>query len=566
MRRIISLRKRYQAFGRGTIDFLYPENRKVLAFVRQYGDERILVIANLSRFSQHALLDLSAYAGQVPVELFGRTEFPNVTDQPYPVMLGPHAFYWFSMEPQRIDLGQLSPMPELSLRDRDLERVLPAYLRGQRWFGARSRRIKDATVVDAVPIADAALKIVEVQYQTGDPDTFAVPLCPNGDGRIVDAMGESSFNHLLLEAIGRRRRFHGRVGDVIALPTPQLTRLRGVDDDLAPRLGTAEQTNNSVIFGERLILKLFRRVETGDHPDLEVSRFLTDVGFPNIAPVAGTVLYRRDRKNTAALAMLQAYVPNQGDGWNHALTELTADGAAIERYRPFAELIGRRTAEMHLALASRPDDPHFAPEPTHMPDARSVYQSIRSLSTQVLALLRERIGRLPAAAHDDAAAVLSGWDRLHERRLRGLIGRPVSARRIRCHGDYHLGQLLFTGADFIVIDFEGEPARPLRERRLKRWALKDVAGMLRSFAYASQVANVAHGPEWAQATGDAFMRAYQETAAGAPFLPANPEERDLLLDAMLIEKALYELRYELDHRPDWVTIPLRGLRELAERE
>ena len=566
MRRLIGLRKRHLAFGRGTIDFLYPENRKVLAFVRHYGDERILVVANLSRFSQHAQLDLSAFNGQVPVELFGRTEFPPVGDQPYPVMLGPHAFYWFSMEPQRIDLGQLSPMPELSLHDRELERALPAYLRGQRWFGGRSRRIKDVTIVDAVPILDAELKIVDVQYQTGDPDTYAVPLGPNGDGRIVDAMGEPAFNHLLLEAIGRRRRFHGRVGDVIALPTTQLPRLRGVDDDLAPRLGTAEQTNNSVIFGERLILKLFRRVESGEHPDLEMSRFLTDVGFPNIAPVAGTVLYRRDRKHTSALAMLQAYVPNQGDAWTHALTELSADGSATERYRPYAELIGRRTAEMHLALASRPDDPDFAPEPTHMHDARSVYQSIRSLSTQVLPVLRERIARLPAAAHDDAAAVLSGWDRLHERRLRALIGRSIRARRIRCHGDYHLGQLLFTGGDFIVIDFEGEPARPLRERRLKRWALKDVAGMLRSFAYAGQASNVPHGPEWAAATGDAFMDAYLETAAGAPFLPATHEERDVLLGAMLIEKALYELRYELDHRPDWVTIPLRGLRELAERE
>jgi maltose alpha-D-glucosyltransferase / alpha-amylase len=564
MRRLIGLRKRYQAFGRGTIEFLHPENRKVLAFTRQYGDERILVVANLSRFSQHALLDLSAFAGQVPVELFGRTEFPVASDQPYPVMLGPHAFYWFSLEPQRIDLGQLSPVPELTLEETTLARALPAYLRGQRWFGGRSRRIKDVQVIDSVPIADAVLKIVDVQYQTGDGDTFAMPLCPNGEGRIVDALGEPSFNHLLLEAIARRRRFRGRNGDVIALPTTHLPRLRGVDDDLAPRLASAEQTNNSVIFGERLILKLFRRVESGQHPDLEMSRFLTDVGFPNIATVAGTVAYRRDRKQTAALAMLQAYVPNQGDAWSHALNELRADGDAIERYQPFAELMGRRTAEMHLALASRPDNRDFAPEPTLMPDARSVYQSIRSLSTQVLPLLRQRMAHVPAAACPDADVVLSSWDRVHER-LRGLITRPISARRIRCHGDYHLGQVLFTGGDFVIIDFEGEPARPLRERRLKRWALKDVAGMLRSYAYAGQAADVPYGPEWAVATGQAFLRSYLDAAAGAPFLPASADERELLMDAMLIEKALYELRYELDHRPDWVHIPLRGLRELAER-
>src|SRR5215470_11783072 len=179
MRRIIGLRKRYQAFGRGTIEFLHPENRKVLAFVRQYGDERILVIANLSRFSQFAHLDLSAYAGQVPVEVFGRIEFPPVGDPPYQVMLGPHAFYWFSLEPQRVDLGQLRPMPELSVRDRELERVLPAYLRGQRWFGGRSRRTNDVHVSDSVSIADTVLKLVDVRYQTGDAELYALPLCPN---------------------------------------------------------------------------------------------------------------------------------------------------------------------------------------------------------------------------------------------------------------------------------------------------------------------------------------------------------------------------------------------------
>jgi maltose alpha-D-glucosyltransferase/alpha-amylase len=563
MRRIIGLRKRFRAFGQGTIEFLHPDNRKVLAFVRQHGEERILVIANLSRFSQFAQLDLSAYGGQVPVELFGRIEFPACGEQPYQVMLGPHAFYWFALEPQRVDLGTLMPMPALSLRDAELERALPAYLRGQRWFGGRSRRINDVKVVDSVGVADTELKVVEVQYQAGDADTYAIPLCPDGDGRIVDALGETAFNHLLLEAIVRRRRFRGRTGDVVALPTPQLARLRG-GDELVPRLGTAEQTNNSVIFGERLIMKLYRRLEDGLQPDLELTRFLTEVGFPNVPPMAGAVLYRRDRRRTAALAMLQAYIPNQGDAWTHALTELAGDGGAADRYRPFAEMVGRRTAEMHLALASRSDDAAFAPEATSMQDSRSVYQSIRSLSGQVLPVLRDRMGQVPESACADAERVLGSWSHLHDR-LRGLIGHPVSACRIRCHGDYHLGQLLFTGGDFFIIDFEGEPSRPLRERRLKRWALKDVAGMLRSYAYVGEASGMPDGPAWARAVGEIFLVSYLATAAGAPFLPGSPAERELLLDAMLIEKALYELRYELDHRPDWVHIPLRGLCELAER-
>ena len=563
MKRLIGLRKRYQAFGRGTIEFLHAENRKVLAFIRQHGEERILVVANLSRFSQFCQLDLSAHAGMVPIELFGSTEFPPIGDQPYWVMLGPHAFYWFSLEPQRVEPSQLVQTPELSLRDAQLQRALPAYLAQQRWFGARSRKIKEVTVADTVPIANAVLKVADVTYQTGDAETYALPLCSNGDGEVVDALSEPAFNHLLLEAIARRRRFKGAAGDVVTLPTPHLARLRSDDDDLAPRLSTAEQTNNSVIFGERLILKLFRKVEDGVQPDLEMSHFLTEAGFPNIAVLAGAALYRRDRGRNAVLAMLQAYVPNQGDAWSHALGELSADGV-IERYRPFAGLLGRRTAEMHLALASRPDDPAFAPDPTLSGDARSVYQSIRSMAVQVLPLVRQRLDRLSDAAGGDAELVLDSWERLHER-LRRLLNRPISARRIRCHGDYHLGQVLFTGGDFVVIDFEGEPSRPLRERRLKRWALKDVAGMLRSFAYAGLAAEAHQGEAWAAAAGESFLQAYVETAAGAPFLPRDVDERELLLDVMLIEKALYELRYELNHRPQWVHIPLRGLADLVRR-
>jgi maltose alpha-D-glucosyltransferase / alpha-amylase len=563
-KRLIGLRKRYQAFGRGTIEFLHPENRKVLAFVRKHGQERILLVANLSRFAQFAQLDLSANAGMVPVELFGRTEFPQIGDQPYPMMLGPHTFFWFSLEPQRVEPGDGAPAPALSVRDAELRRVLPAYLAHQRWFGARTRKIKDVEIVDTVPIANAVLKVAEVTYQTGEGETYALPLSSDGGGpgSVVDALQLPEFNHQLLEAIARRRRFRGRAGDVVTLPTPHLARLRSGDDELVPQLSSMEQTNNSVIFGERLILKLFRKVEDGIQPDLEMSRFLTEVGFPNIAVLAGAALYRRDRKRNAVLAMLQAYVPNQGDAWSHALNELAADGSIVDRYRPYAALLGQRTAELHLALASRPDDPAFRPEPTLSGDARSAYQSVRALAGQVLPLVRQRLESLDEEAGGDAEVLLDSWERLH-RRLRRLLDRPIAAQRIRCHGDYHLGQLLFTGGDFVIIDFEGEPSRPLRERRLKRWAMKDVAGMLRSFAYAGLVSGSAEGEGWSSAASEEFLRAYTDTAEGAPFLPRDAEERELLLDAMLIEKSLYELRYELDHRPDWVYIPLKGLVSLV---
>jgi maltose alpha-D-glucosyltransferase/alpha-amylase len=508
---------------------------------------------------------MRSYEGLIPVELFGRTEFPRIGELPYLVTLGPHAFYWFSLEPARVELSVDGRAPQLSLSDAELTQTLPRYLGSQRWYGAKSRRIKEVKVVDSVPVAPAEVKLVEAVYDDGDPRTYVLPLAATSDGRIVDAVGEPDFNQQLLDAIARRRRFHGAHGDIIALPTSELSRLRGGADELVPRAAAAEQSNNSVIFGERLILKLFRQLEDGINPELEMCRFLTDVRFPNIAPVAGALLYRRGPEHTATLAMLQAYVPNQGDGWSHALDELAGgDGHAIECYLPFATLLGQRTAEMHQALASNSSNPDFTPEPTSMLDARSIYQSIRSLLSPVLESLRQRLPGLAGEERADAEGVLAAEERLYEQ-LRGLLNRPISARRIRCHGDYHLGQVLFTGGDFVVIDFEGEPDRPLRERRLKRWALKDVAGMLRSFDYAAAAAGVSFGREWVRRVGEVFLEAYFETAGGAPFLPASRAEEELLLNVMLLEKALYELRYELDHRPDWVRIPLRGLRELAWR-
>jgi maltose alpha-D-glucosyltransferase / alpha-amylase len=564
MRRLVALRKRHPAFGRGSIEFIYPDNRKILAFVRQLADQRILVVANLSRFAQFVNLDLEEYRGMVPVELFGRTEFPPVGDGPYPMTLGPHSFFWFSLELARIESIDVEiPQPRLSLDDRQLERALPLYLVGQRWFRGKTRVVKEVEVVDTIPMAHARLKLVELRYREGDPDTYALPLAPDGEGGVVDALTEPGFNALLLEAIAQRRRFRGRRGDLLALPTQHLARLRSSDHRLDPRLSSAEQSNNSVVFGERLILKLFRRLESGVNPDLEVSRFLTERRFPNVAPVAGALLYRWGRDQAATLAMLQAYVPNQGDAWSHALDELASeDVGAIERYVPFAELLGRRTAEMHLALASAPKDPAFAPEPTTMLDARSAYQSIRSLAVQVFQTLRRQVPGMAGEDRADAEDVMAVEEHLH-RRLRALLETPISARRIRCHGDYHLGQLLFTGGDFVIVDFEGEPARPLAERRLKRWAMRDLAGMLRSFDYAAEAAGVGFAREWARRTSLAFTDAYWEAAGDAVFVPTTSEERDLLMDVLQIEKALYELRYELDNRPAWVRIPLRGLLSLV---
>jgi maltose alpha-D-glucosyltransferase/alpha-amylase len=278
--------------------------------------------------------------------------------------------------------------------------------------------------------------------------------------------------------------------------------------------------------------------------------------------------------------VLTGYVPNQGDAWQFTLDQLAefysqsqgGHSPDVGRYLEAAALLGKRTAELHRALASDPDDPAFAPEPTSVMDQRSFYQGARGLCSQAFALLRSQLERLP---EDVAARGKELVTREPEvlRILHTVLEHPVSAQRIRTHGDYHLGQVLFTGQDFVIIDFEGEPARSLSERRLKRWALRDVAGMLRSFDYASQAARrsrpeaatlEAPASRWVDAVSNAFLQSYTVTAAGAPFMPATPEESEWLLRCLLVEKALYELGYELNSRPDWVSIPVGGLNRLMQ--
>ncbi|MFZ0217740.1 MAG: alpha-amylase family glycosyl hydrolase, partial [Candidatus Dormiibacterota bacterium] len=567
MRRLISLRKAHPAFGRGSFSLVAGENRRVLAFIREYDGEQILVVANLSRYVQFAELDLSDHAGMTPVELFGRTEFPPIGELPYLFTLGPHNFYWFSLEQVRPYEVVPESAPALSFDERELQRALPSYLTRQRWFGGRTRTQRETAIVDSITVGAARIKLAEVRYTEGDPETYLLALLRNLEGDVEDALGDIEFNRFLLDAIRRRRRFRGRGGDLIALPSPMLRRLPA-DGDLTPSIQRREQSNTSVMFGDRLIMKVFRRLEEGINPDLEVSRFLTDRGFPHVPAVAGALLYRGGPGRTAGLAMVTSYVPNQGDAWESFVREL-ADSPEWEPDRDLhlANLLGQRTGELHLALASDQADPEFRPEPTTQMAARSTYQSVRTQITQTMQLLERQRATLPEGLQDLAGEILAGEAAFHEE-LRGLLGRHITATRIRCHGDYHLGQVLFTGADFVIVDFEGEPARPLAERRLKRWAARDVTGMLRSFAYAGEAAmglGASDAPRaWARNMAAEFEAAYLATTAGAHFQPADPDEYRLLRSVMLLEKTLYELRYELDHRPDWAGIPLHGLAELLD--
>jgi maltose alpha-D-glucosyltransferase / alpha-amylase len=654
MKRIVALRKRHRAFGRGTLELLRPENRKVLAYVRAYESEQILCVANLSRFLQAVELDLSKWKGLVPVELFSSNEMPVVGDAPYFLTLGPHSFYWFSLQPRATPMlssdGQQAAIsiPEIRVagdwesalvgpaKER-LENVLLGYVRNRRWFAGKARRLKSAEISDLIPVPGAVggayLAALVISYAEGDPDTYQLPLAyanpaeaphiierwphsaiawlrvfgEEGRGLLYDALGPPAFAEAVLGAVARRRRATGGKGMLVGSTTRAFARLRGAETvRLEAALSVAEQSNNSVVFGERLILKVFRRLEEGVNPELEVGRFLTEkTNFTQIAPLAGSLEYRREDAEPVSLAVLQGYVPNQGDAWQYTLNTLShflhgpevldtqppamptnvlqasagelPDVAArtIGAYLDSARLLGRRTAELHAALASDPDDPAFAPERISQQDQRSIYQSMSGLSMRSTDLLRSQLNKLPQDAREEARRVLELEPRIATI-LRSFLSRRLTTTRIRVHGDYHLGQVLYTGHDFVIIDFEGEPTRTLYERRLKRLALRDVAGMLRSFDYAAHVGLqsdqidaaarpklVSWGDFWSTCVSVAFLKSYLATAGKASFVPQTSEDLDLQLTTMLLEKALYELRYELNMRPDWVHIPLKGILEVV---
>ncbi|MFH1724315.1 MAG: maltose alpha-D-glucosyltransferase [Elusimicrobiota bacterium] len=669
-KRLIALRKRCPSLSRGTIEFLRPENRKVLAFVRRLADETILVVANLSRFVQCVELDLSQFKDMVPVEMFGQTEFPPIGELPYFVTLGPHSFYLFSVEKIEAavpfaDAGKTagSKPPELACDGfgslfagkglTAFERILPGYLNRQRWFGAKSRGLKSVRVSDVIamprgpraapagPGAEPArLALVEAVCREGEPDTYILPLAlawgerarglagdrpkaviatlrhGEDEGILYDASLEREFCLSLLSAMEKRRRLKGTRGSMLAVSNKAFRALRGdPKKTLEPELLGAEQSNTSIVFGDRFIMKIIRRLERGVSPELEIGRFLARKGgFPHAAPLAGWLEYQEDGR-TASVAVLQGAVKNAGDAWRFSLDALgqyfervlasfseserpgpqsppeparplpdalfaeapTEATALIGPYLDEAVLLGRRTAEMHVALSSG-DDEAFMPEPFTDFFRKSVYHGMVSQASEALRILRQRLRTIPEDIRGDAVRV-AGMERAIRNRFREIRDRRITAMLTRCHGDYHLGQVLRSGNDFVIIDFEGEPARSVTTRRLKRSPLKDVAGMLRSFDYAAYAALTAGvegaviRPEdaghlmtwarfWSDRVGAAFLSAYREAAGGGSFLPKDLAEFKTLLDLHLLEKAFYELRYEINNRPAWAHIPVRGILRL----
>jgi trehalose synthase-fused probable maltokinase len=504
-------------------------------------------------------------------------------------------------------------------------------LRFLRWFRGKARQIAAIEVKDVVRVGrgkpGGAFVFLAVTYREGDPELYVLPLVPDAgtggatgpgaslieiedrDGRrlgaLSDGLTDPAFQALLLATIIRPERWRGAASEVTGAPEEAGRRLGRGADLPPPAAAAGEQSNTSVVYGEQAILKLYRRLEPGTNPDLEIGRYLDARGFRNVARVLGALEWRRGGE-TYTLGLLGEYVPRAVDGWRQALAacdrylesaralgsgvappaappllggrepEATpAVREALGAYPEAVELLGRTTAELHIALASGATEPDFVPEPHTPASRRALHEAIETLARGVFALLRARFGELPADVQGQARAALAVEDQIRGR-LQSFLAAPLASLRIRCHGDYHLGQVLHTGTDFIVLDFEGEPARPLGERRAKQSPLRDAAGMLRSFHYAAAagLANRAPGPEpvtrlepwarfWSASLARRFIEAYVARLASVPAFAWSPAELALLLEVHLLEKALYEIAYELNNRPDWVRIPLAGLLELV---
>jgi maltose alpha-D-glucosyltransferase/alpha-amylase len=655
MRRLLALRKKWRALGEGRCEFLQPDNRRILSYILRYNEETVLVVANLSRFVQPVELDLSAHAHTTPVELFGRTEFPAVSDKPYFLTLGPHSFFWFSLEPRfaRADLSSGEPSRRtlhvahdwrevFSGRGRlALEKILPDFLRGARWFASKSKTIKQVSLTEEIPAGPEEREVgihtlLRVEYVQSEYELYSLPLsfataeeadrlrlehphfivaeisaADGPQGVLYDAMASPAYCSVLLENILGRRRIRGRQGETEGFRSAAHRRILGDDPAPAPIVGRAEQSNSSVFYGDRVLLKLFRRIEAGVNPDLEIGRFLTQKGFAGVPPLVGGWEYLGPGDERFSLAIVSAVVAGAKDGWILTLDALgryfdrvgamvaggeTAPGIhdnllelaardptsdvqeMVGTYLESARLIGERTAGLHLALTSDTEDPAFKPEPFTPHYVRGLYQSMRNRAVHHLRLLRRQMKTVAPDALPLAEEVVSMEAEII-RQYQPIVDRRTTGLRMRVHGDYHLGQVLWTGKDFVILDFEGEPAAALSERRIKRSPLVDVAGMLRSFHYAAYAGLQQHeargglSPEhvarydpwtrfWWQAVSASYLRGYFRALGKSAIYPDDPDDLHLLLRVHLLNKAVYELAYELNHRPTWLKIPLQGIVQL----
>jgi maltose alpha-D-glucosyltransferase/alpha-amylase len=634
-KRLISVRKSTLAFGRGTMTFIRAGNRSVLCYIRQYGDEVILCVANLSRSAQATELDLSAWKDRIPLEMLGRTNFPAIGELPYMITLAPYGFYWFQLKIPDVSSRVAKPtlVPEfetlvvpLGATWMSLERtrgvferdVLPSHLARTRWYPERSARAIQTRLTSAIPFCNIGdnrpwlaffetaqhgvtsryvlpmqIEWVRFDRERYNPRAFAAVRQGAREGTLLDVATDSIFISLLLYNLrnadtveeGDSRLEFRPTAKLGEKPVKPLEHIRAVE---------TEQSNSTALVDSDYVVKIYRKLQTGINPEIEVGRFLTDVaGFANTPALLGSVELIEGEQRSA-IGIIHAFVENQGDAWTvtsayldrfveeqRLLASAEHAGNSEEQvpYLRYMAQTGRRVAEMHVALASHDDVEGFKPEPTTSGDILQWIDEIAVRGEHVFAALQQRRSSAKEADRgliDQVAALRTSL----RNRLQAMLPENVDGMKIRHHGDFHLGQMLIVKDDIFIIDFEGEPRRSMDERRRKAPAARDVAGLIRSIDYSATAALerafkmapdesgklAAALDNWRERATAAFLGAYRESMSDARLWPADAATAQGLLKFFLLEKAIYEIEYELAHRPDWLRVPLAGtLRILSEQ-
>jgi maltose alpha-D-glucosyltransferase/alpha-amylase len=628
-RRAIAVRRQYQAFGRGSFRLLYPKNRKILAYLREYEGRTILCVANLARTPQAVELELSEFTGRMPIELDGGSIFPPIGQLNYLLTLPPYGFYWFLLADEEAGWPSLhtpapEPMPEyqtIVLRNRlvdalpavraTLEReILPAYLAKRRWFAMKDQALSAVRLASliALPSTENELLLAEIETETqGNVARWLLPLAIAWEerslgplpgqlalarvrrgarvGLLTDGFSLPEVASAVMTGLARGTVVATDAGSIRFGPTSRMAATQ-VPPDAEMQWLQVEQSNSSMIIGDVAMLKLFRRVASGPHPEAEMGRYLTEQGFANIAPLLGEVVRIDNEGERHALAIAQGFIRNQGDAWTwtldllmRGLSDLTAgteeaNASSTEQHEDYdtiATLLGRRLGEMHAILARDTNDPAFVPETAGGTMTEQwTAQAVQQLGGAFAALDAQK--EWEEAAAQDLAAVTPLRERLADI-VQDLARSGPGSTLTRIHGDLHLGQVLVANGDVYIIDFEGEPAKPMVQRREKNHRLRDVAGMIRSFDYAAAVVkrkSLASHAHVADPSRDAFLRTFVERGTQCflnGYLEAFPAEdvkaEQDLLQLFLLEKAGYEIVYEAANRPTWIDVPLHGLAQLA---
>ena len=647
MKRIIGMRKKYKAFGRGEIEFLSPANSKIIAFTRTYKDEKILVLGNLSRFSQPAELDLEEFKGYTPVEAFSHNKFPQITERPYLFTLSPYGYYWFVLEKERERVEGETRIPVLKidnwnnlLKNRTLQKlsgqILPPYLEHRRWFESAGRIIQEIRVRESIEVKIKELPtrilILEVTYNEGLPELYQLPVSFSREenesllndvpkrgiiaklkigedqGYLFDSVYAEDFRNYLIDGFKKSTKSRTSSGDLEFAADRPLMKV--LNKETRSELVNTEHRQTIITYDNELILKLYRRLDQSFNPDLETIKFLsTKTGFEKVSRYAGALKFNQRSGKPVFMAMLQQIIENQGEVWDHVKDSLeryfesvltTTRDLAIEKpdhriteplnHENFPPLmqelmgvilperihqLGEFTAELHDALSQHSSDKDFDKEESSLHYQRSLFSGLQTLTRTSLEKLQAKLGELPEETKKEAQEIISMKQDILNC-FRDIYDHKIPVMKIRTHGDYHLKQILWTGKEYIMNSFEGDPSKSFSERRIRRSAMRDLAAMIRSFHYAAysnilspeydQQRKEGNLEDWAEIwhyyISRQYLEGYFQKAGNKDYMPGKQEDFRILMHTFLLEKALTELNYEIENRQEWILIPIRGIKAI----